>query len=219
MTFNYNLPYFIDYAHPVVENIVIFCVAVLTAIVVSAEAQAFAATLLGDSRDGAKDRFHFNVFLHMSILGTLNFLIAGFGWAKEIDIDTRKFKNHPRLFLILSRLSGPVANILMANIAASLSWILGRWGFQDVVFSTIAAVNVSMAIYGMLFVPPLPGSAFLFALFPNIDFSQTMKKNFCRFGGFAIVVTFLVIRISGWDGISSVINPVVATLSGLILNV
>ncbi len=123
---DFYLPYLINYSQPVAEDIVIFCVAMLTAIIVSAEGQAFIATLLGDSQIAAKDRFHFNVFMHMSLLGTLNFFIAGFGWAKEIDIDTKNFKKYPRLFLLLSRISGPIANILMANIAASLTWILGR---------------------------------------------------------------------------------------------
>ena len=126
---DFYLPYLLNYSQPVAEDIVIFCVAMLTAIIVSAEGQGFIATLLGDSQVGAKDRFHFNVFMHMSLLGTLNFFIAGFGWAKEMEIDTRNFKNHPRLFLVFSRIAGPLANLLMANIAASLSWILDQLWF------------------------------------------------------------------------------------------
>lgn len=99
MSPDFYLPYLVNYSHPVVEDILIFCIAMLTAIMVSAEGQAFAATFLGDTRVGAKDRLHFNVFMHMSILGTLSFFIAGFGWAKEIDIDTTKFKNFLAFFL------------------------------------------------------------------------------------------------------------------------
>ncbi len=219
MASDFYLPYLINYSQPVVEDIAIFCVAMLTAIIVNAEGQGFVATLLGDSRVDAKDRFHFNVFMHMSLLGTLNFFIAGFGWVKEIEIDTRNFKNFPRLFLVMSRMSGPVANILMANIAASLSWILGKYNFDDKVFSTIVVVNVTMAVYGLIMVPPLPGSAFLFALMPDSLFFKKLRKILCTVGPYLIVGTFLIIRLSDWQGLSSFFNPIVLAITNFILNV
>ncbi len=215
---DFYLPYLINYSHPVAEDIVIFCVAMLTAIIVSAEGQAFIATLLGDSKIAAKDRFHFNVFMHMSILGTLNFFIAGFGWAKEIDIDTKNFKKYPRLFLLLSRISGPIANILMANIAASLAWILGTYGFEDKVFSIIVVVNVTMAVYGLIIVSPLPGYSLLLACLPNSRFFEKVKSVISIAGPYLIVGTFLLVRLSGWEGISSFFNPIVSTITTFILN-
>lgn len=214
---DFYLPYLIDYIHLTVEDFVVFCVAALTAIMVSAEGQALAATLFGDIRSGAKDRFHFNVFLHMSVLGTLNFLVAGFGWARKIDIDTSRFKNHPRLFLIFARLAGPLANLLLANIAASLNWLIDTYGFEDRVFSTIAVVNVTVAVYGLLIVPPLPGSALLYALLPESDFFSKVKKILERIGPYLILGTFVAIRMSGWDGLNSVVTPLVAVITKTIL--
>lgn len=215
---DFYLPYLVNYSQPVVEDIVIFCVAMLTAIIASAEGQAFIAALLGDTRIGAKDRFHFNVFMHMSILGTLNFFIAGFGWAKEMDIDTKNFKNHPRLFLVLSRIAGPLANLLLANIAASLSWIIDTYGFEDKVFTTIVVVNVTMAVYGLIFIPPLPGSGLIFALMPQGQSLEKISRAARTFGPYLIVGTFLLVRLSGWDGISSFFNPIVTTITSFILN-
>ena len=214
---DFNFPYLIDYSHLEAENIAIFCVAVLTAIMVSAEGQAFVATLLGDSRTGAKDRFHFNVFLHMSFLGTLNFFVAGFGWAKEMDIDTVKFQKHPKIFLLISRLAGPLANLLVANIAASLSWLIGTFGFEDKVFSMIVAVNVNVAVYSLIMVPTLPGSALLYMLFPDNNFFAKVKKYLGIIGPFLIIVTFAVARLSGWDGISRVFTPAVSAITKAIL--
>ncbi|MFH0780747.1 MAG: hypothetical protein V2B20_02200 [Pseudomonadota bacterium] len=214
---DFNFPYLVDYSHFVLEDAVIFCVAALAGIMVCAEGQAFVATLLGDSRVGAKDRFHYNVFLHMSVLGTLNFLVAGFGWSREMDIDETKFKNHPRLFLVIARVAGPLSNLLLANIAASLSWLIGTFELEDKVFSTIAVVNVTMAVYGLLMVPPLPGSGLLFALFPNNDFFAKVKKNFRIVGPFIIIGTFGAVRLSGWDGLSSVFTPIVSAITKAIL--
>lgn len=215
---DFYLPYLINYSQPIAEDIVIFCVAILTAIIVSAEGQAFGATFLGDSRRGAKDRFHFNVFQHMSLLGTLNFFIGGFGWVKEVDINTGNFKNHPRLFLVLSRMAGPLANFMMANIAASLSWVLGKYNFDDRVFSTIVVVNVTMAVYGLIMVPPLPGSAVLWAILPDGRVFEKIKKTLCVYGPYLIVGTFLLVRLSGWEGVSSFFNPIVTAITTFILD-
>jgi hypothetical protein len=217
LVLDFNFPYLIDYSHLTAENMAIFCVAVLAAIMVCAEGQAFVATLLGDYRTAAKDRFHFNVFLHMSFLGTLNFFVAGFGWAKEMDIDTAKFKKHPRLFLLISRLAGPLANLLIANIAASLNWLIGNFGFDDKVFSTIVVVNVTMAVYSLIMVPTLPGSALLYVLFPVNDFFDKVKKYLRIIGPFLIIGTFALVRLSGWDGISSLFTPVVSAITKAIL--
>ena len=218
MELDFYLPYLINYAQPVAEDIAILCIALLTAIIVSAEGQGFVATILGDSRPGAKDRLHFNVFMHLSILGTLNFFVAGFGWAKEIEIDTKNFKK-PRLFLLMSRIAGPLANLLMANIAASLSWLLGKWEFDDQVFSAIVVVNVTMAVYGLIMIAPLPGSAFFLAFLPKGSYFEKIRKIFCTLGPFLIVGTFLIIRLSGWEGLSSFFNPIVSTLTLFILDI
>jgi hypothetical protein len=61
-----TVPYIPDLSHLPFDATVSFAVSALLAIMVNAEAQAWMATLLGDLRVDAKDRFHFIVFLHMS---------------------------------------------------------------------------------------------------------------------------------------------------------
>ncbi len=218
MAQDFYLPYLINYSQPVVEDIIIFCVAVLTAIMVSAEGQAIVATLLGDSRQGATDRFHFNVFLHMSLLGTLCFFIAGFGWAKRIDVDMGRFKKFPVLSLILCRFSGPFANLLMANIAASLAWILGKWGVEDKVFSTIVVVNISVAVYSLLPITPLPGAA-VWSLMGSVSKDWNWLRKYASIlAPYCLVLGFLIIRLSGWDGVSSFFNPIVLSITSFILH-
>ncbi|TKB09130.1 site-2 protease family protein [Desulforhopalus sp. IMCC35007] len=214
-----NLPYLLDYSPPMVEDIAIFCVAMLTAILVSAEGQGFVATLLGDSKVGAKDRLHFNVFLHMSLPGTFCFFIAGFGWAKELDIDRTGFKRFPGLSFILSRLAGPLANLLMANIAASLSWILTKWGVVDNVFSTIVIVNITMAVYNMIPLPPLPGSAVFVVLFDKINGFEKLWRWLNLAGPFIILGIFLFFRLTGFEGVSAIVTPVVVWLTTFSLNI
>jgi hypothetical protein len=219
MNQEFYLPYLLNYTQPVVEDIVIFVVAMLTAIMVSAEGQGFVATLLGDSGPDKKDRLHFNVFLHMSILGTLNFFVAGFGWAKEVEIEAENFKNHPRLFLLLSRVAGPLSNLLMANIAASLAWILGKWDVHDEVFSTIVVVNVTMALYSLIIIPPLPGFAFLSIILPDEGVWPKIKDVLHKVGPWVIVAVFAAIRFNGYEGVSNVFNPLVSVVTAFMLDI
>ena len=73
----------------------VFCVSALLAMMLNAEAQAFAATFLGDSRFGAKDRFDFNAFMHLNVLGTICYLVGGFGWPRTMDIDRSSSSRSP----------------------------------------------------------------------------------------------------------------------------
>ena len=104
------------------------------------------ATILGDRREGATDRFHFNVFLHLDILGSLAFLLGGFGWPRRMEIDPTKFE-HPKLYTILTRLGGPVANLLFAGIVASIiDLVMILMELAPNIFLAVAAVNVTVAV-------------------------------------------------------------------------
>ena len=96
------VPFFLDPSNLSIDAVVTFCVSVLVAITLNAEAQAFVSNLLGDRRTGARDRLHFNAFLHLDILGSICYLVGGFGWPRIMDIDRSKFE-YPRLYMALSR--------------------------------------------------------------------------------------------------------------------
>lgn len=219
MNGEFYLPYLINYSYPTVEGIAIFCVAMFTAIIANAEGQAFVATILGDSKPGATDRLHFNVFLHMSLLGTLCFFIAGFGWVKQIKFNTAHFRRSPRVSLLVSRLSGPLANLLMANIAASLSWVLSRYDVEDNVFSTIVVLNVTMAVYSLIPIPPLPGGALTEIILTGNNGFAKFWRGLCRVGPYLLVGLFLFFRLTGFEGVSSLINPIVLWLTNYALNI
>ncbi len=214
---NFFYPYLLDYSRPDVEQIAILVVAFLTAILISAEGQGFVATFLGGSREHLKDRLHFNVFMHLSVPGTINFFVAGFGWARELKVDTGSFRNYPKLYPVVSHLAGPLANFLLANIAASLAWILARYGFEDKVFTTIVVVNITMAVYGLIPVPPLPGFAVLNSFLPSGQAGDQLREVMKQYGPYLIIASFFVFRITVWGGADSLFTPVVKYLVSLIL--
>jgi Zn-dependent protease len=187
---------------------------VLLAVMINAEAQAWMATLLGDLRPDAKDRFHFIPFLHMSVLGSLCYVVAGFGWPKPIDLNPAKFR-YPWLFTVLTRVTGPLANFLLANIAASMFVVMKLLDLDPVVFSMLVGVNVTTAIYHLIPIPPLAAGSLLTAGIPNL--SPLTSRLIYYAGSGLILAIFLAERLTGVGLISPHLNPLVqATMKFLI---
>jgi Zn-dependent protease len=208
-----SVPYIPDLHHLAMDAIAVFVVSALLAIMINAEAQAFMAAALGDSRPDAKDRFHFNAFLHLDILGSLCFLVAGFGWPRYIDINPDKFK-YPRLFTVLVRLAGPLANILLSNIAASLVFAVQFFDIDPRVFMMVLVVNITVAIYNLIPLPPLAAYSLISIWIPQE--SPGLKKILATSGPFLIVAIFLIERITGVGIISPYLNPLVREVVRLI---
>ncbi|CAN2040285.1 Site-2 protease family protein [Candidatus Magnetomoraceae bacterium gMMP-15] len=204
---SFPIPYRLDFSNLVVDDIIIFCVAVLTAITINCGAQAYMANLLGDFRED-EDRLHFNAFLSIDVKGIICFFLAGFGWSKKVDIDASNFSK-PRLFMIISRLAGPAANFLLANIVGSIVWIMARYEIEDRVFTMVFAVNLCVAIYSLLPIPPLAGASIITFLFPRIN--KKLQIIFNQSGPFILLGIFLIERINNIK-ILSFLDPVVSSV-------
>lgn len=203
------VPFRLDFFNLAVDDTVCFCVSILIALTVNAEAQAFAATFLGDSRSDDKGRFHFNAFLHTDIIGLLCFLLAGFGWPREMKIAAQQF-SRPRLFLILSRFAGPAANLLLANIACSIIWLMSKYGAADRVFAILAAVNLTVAVYSILPFPPLAGASLVSVWIP--DHAEKLRQIYHRSGPLILLGIFVTEKLSGIKFLSVWLDPVVVSL-------
>jgi len=210
----FPIPYLIDPRTYAFDDAVSFCVAALIAVLVNAEAQAYVATLLGDSRPGAKDRLHFNAFLHLDLLGGLSFLVGGVGWPKQVHVDPARFR-HPTGYLILSRCAGPFANFLMANIAASIVWLLGAFSMDARVFMMVLAVNLTVALYNLLPLPPLAGGSLISALLP--EKSERFRGLYEQAGPYLLLAVFLLDRIIDGGIISGRLGPHVQRLFALLI--
>jgi Zn-dependent protease len=208
------VPFVIDPQNFAVDAVAAFCASVLVAVLINAEAQAFTATFLGDARTGAKDRFHFNAFRHLDILGTLSFLVGGFGWPRTVEINPDQFA-HPRLYTFLTRLSGPLTNIFMANIASSLFYVMKIIGYDSRVFPMVAGVNVTMAVYNLVPLPPLAAGILASLLIPQ-KFPK-IKGLFLQAGPFLILALLFGERLTHQGLLSPYINPLVESVFKFIL--
>ena len=206
------IPFILDPHHLGLDATIAFIVSALLAIMINAEGQAWVSTVLGDVREGAKDRFHFNAFFHLDITGCICYLEAGFGWPKYMDIDASKFKN-PEFYMVLSRAAGPFANLILASIAATLVLLMNFLQLDPRVFLMVVGVNVTTAVYSLIPIPPLAASSLITVWIPQDSF---LRKFLFFVGPFLIVAIFLFERVTGQGIISPYLNPLVWKLTGII---
>lgn len=203
------VPFILDPNTFAIDAAAAFCVSVLIAVTINAEAQAFMANFLGDYRPGAKDRLHFNAFLHLGVLGSICYLVGGFGWPRTLEIDPGKFE-HPRLYTVLTRVAGPVANLLMGSIAGSIAMLMNAFQYNPRVFLMVIGVNITTAIYNLIPIPPLAGGVLLSELLPR-GFDRV--KWWCnQIGPYLIMAIILLERIRGESPFGGYLDPVVVRI-------
>ena len=142
---------------------------------------ALAAWLLGDATAKREGRLSLNPFAHFDLLGTLCMVFAGVGWAKPVSTDPRNFKN-PKAGMALTALAGPVANLLLAYLAMVVWKLLYYWAPVTVgtVFAArflqyLVMMDVSLAVFNLIPVPPLDGSRILLVVLPRQMYFGLMR--------------------------------------------
>ena len=131
----------------------------------------FAAKLVGDPTAERYGRLSLNPFAHFDLVGTLMLLLVGFGWAKPVPINTRYFK-HPTRDLIIVSLAGVAGNILTAILTVLFIRYCGEWWFNLTgragltVLIQMININMGLAAFNLIPIPPLDGSRVLEAFLP-----------------------------------------------------
>lgn len=141
-------------------------------------AHALVATKLGDDTPRLKGRLTLAPLAHIDLIGALMIFLVGFGYAKPVPVNPRRFdrKVNMRTGMALTALAGPVANIIMAIIfmllsngaAVAVSMTDSLLGQIVMYFFYFAAnINVSLAVFNLLPIPPLDGSKIVSMLIPS----------------------------------------------------
>lgn len=135
-------------------------------------AHGWAAKKLGDPTAQYAGRLTFNPLASVDMFGAIFLLLFGFGWAKPVPVDPRYFKK-PKRDMALTALAGPLANVvasLAGAIIFNLLFILTRGNMPDFLqyfLGTYITINISIAVFNLIPLPPLDGSRILAAFLSN----------------------------------------------------
>lgn len=167
-------------------------------------AHAWMANKLGDNTAKFMGRLSMNPKVHVDPIGTIAFPILGFltgfpliGWAKPVIINERNFKNVYKDAMYVAA-AGPISNILLALVFTGIGYILNQGssgimsvsGFdQPLLMMAIFGIqlNVFLAFFNLIPLPPLDGGRVLRGLFPSLAPQLAMLEQY----GFFIVIILL----------------------------
>lgn len=143
----------------------------LAAVLVAATCHEFAHALvadrLGDPTARNLGRLSLNPLVHLDLLGTLFFVLFGFGWARPVPVNPRNFES-PRQGMLQVAVAGPLANVTVALLVGVIikSQAPDRGGLGFEFASLVVWINVILAVFNLIPIPPLDGSRILESLLP-----------------------------------------------------
>lgn len=171
-------------------------------------AHGWVAYRCGDDTAARMGRLTLNPIAHISFIGTIVMpLVVGFGWAKPVPVNFAVLSKR-QIFLVAA--AGPASNLALV-LALTISFHIFRLGASpflgDFVLRAIL-INIILAVFNLIPIPPLDGSKMIYASLKSPE-AIAAYRYFAQFGIF-ILVGFLYFR--GFR----IVLPVVARLYALL---
>ena len=169
-------------------------------------AHAFAAHKLGDNTAKWNGRLTLNPLKHLDVFGAIMILTVGIGYAKPVTVNPYNFRK-PKRDMALTALAGPVSNLLMAALSVAVFRVvvlltgsvvtpagiyLGNSLAQAaymMFINVFAGVNIGLAVFNLLPIPPLDGSRILGLVLPDrILYQMDRYSQYITIGIFALLL-------------------------------
>ena len=141
---------------------------ILIASTVHEYAHGLAAYKLGDPTAKAYGRLTLNPLKHIDPIGALSMILFRFGWSKPVPINEYNFEKRELGTAIVS-FAGPLSNLLLATIFGSINLIFhpNLESIFGIFLLTFTLINISLAIFNLIPIPPLDGHKIVRAFLPK----------------------------------------------------
>ena len=156
-------------------------IGMLLAIPLHESAHAWASAKLGDPTAKNMGRLTLNPLAHFDLMGALCMMVAGVGWAKPVPVYPTRYKN-PKVGMALSAAAGPLSNFLAAYLFVVLDKLVYYfapqtmlWGVVELFLQVLVSLNLSLAIFNLLPVPPFDGSRIATLFLPSKWYFRVMQ--------------------------------------------
>ena len=175
---------------------------------------ALVAYRCGDMTAKQAGRISFNPIKHIDPIGAIMLIVAGFGWAKPVPINPNNFRNK-KSGIIMTSLAGPFSNILLAMVFSAV-YVIYNANARPAPFMPLSdgarialtlfyqfyIINIMLAAFNLIPIPPLDGSKVLFSLLPErIYFNYVLRYE--RYG----MIVLIVLSFSGY--LSVILGPII----------
>lgn len=163
-------------------------------------AHAYSAWRLGDDTALRQGRLTLNPIPHIDPIGTLLLPLIGipFGWARPVPVNPVRFTRKLRMStgMMITAVAGPLSNVVLAVLSVVLMGLFVRFSVDNQAVWRLLwqmfALNIALAIFNMLPIPPLDGSRVADGLMP-----LRMRPSWERFAQYGPLVLLAVIFFSG----------------------
>lgn len=178
-----------------IERLLAGIIALLVGLTFHEFSHALVADQLGDHRPRAMGRLTLNPIPHIDPIGALMLVVAGFGWAKPVMVNPAALRDGRRGMALVA-FAGPIANVVVAIVFAVVYRVLDvagvEQGFVVRLVGLIVQLNVLLAIFNLIPIPPLDGYNVLLAFLPP---RQAMVVR--QYAPYGVIVLLLLVLVPG----------------------
>ena len=193
------------------ERLLITVAAIILAITVHEFNHAFAAHALGDPTPKMMGRLTLNPLAHLDPIGTVLLFIARFGWGKPVTFNPYNLRINPAIGSAVVSFAGPLANIVLA-VAFTLPLRMGLQPgpFEREFLVESIRMNVGLAAFNLIPIPPLDGFGVLQGLLPS-SVARTLEP-LRTYGPILLLVLVFLPQFGGPNVLGILMDPIVRAI-------
>mgnify|MGYP005840938259 CR=1 FL=1 len=185
------------------------------------------ANRLGDPTAKEAGRLTLNPIPHLDPIGTIMLFLVYFGWAKPVPVNPMNLKN-PKKDMLWVSLAGPGSNMLLAlgfglvirvigTPQITMSGASGALHLFQVMVVYGVIINIALAVFNMLPIPPLDGSKILHAFIP--DEYEKQYQQFQQYGPLVLIGLVMFGMVGNFSIFGSILGPFISLFSRLFAGV